>query len=150
MLFRSARDIKSNILNILYIDVKFPRAGVSHTARLPVSIEINMSTAIKTEFDFTLPRGYIDRDGTLHKQGKMRLATAMDEIAPMRDPRVRSNEAYLVIILLARVITRLGSIEIIDTGIIEELFTADLSYLQEFYRKINDVEEDGAAGTSGE
>lgn len=107
---------------------------------------------LQTEFEFTLPRGYIDRNGTLHRKGKMRLATAIDEIAPLRDPRVRANEAYLVIILLARVITQLGTVEVIDTGVVENLFSADLGYLQEFYRKINDLGEDegGEDETAGE
>lgn len=106
---------------------------------------------LQTEFEFTLPRGYVDPDGTLHKSGKMRLATAMDEIAPMRDPRVRANQAYLVIILLARVITQLGSVPHIDTGVVENLFSADLAYLQDFYRKINDLspEETGAGAGAG-
>jgi hypothetical protein len=109
---------------------------------------------LQTEFEFTLPRGYVDPDGTLHKKGTMRLATAMDEIAPMRDPRVRANQAYLVIILLARVITKLGSVDNIDTGIIENLFSADLAYLQDFYRRINelgtDEVPDGEATAPGE
>lgn len=108
---------------------------------------------LQTEFDFTLPRGYVDSDGTLHKKGKMRLATAMDEIAPMRDPRVRANQAYLVIILLARVISQLGSLEVIDTGVIENMFSADLAYLQDFYRRINELGTDEAgaeADTPGE
>jgi hypothetical protein len=75
----------------------------------------------------------------------MRLATAMDEIAPLRDPRVRANQAYLVIILLARVITQLGSVEIIDTGVIENLFSADLAYLQDFYRRINEMDPEAQA-----
>lgn len=95
--------------------------------------------ALQTEFDFTLPRGYVGSDGALHKKGRMRLATALDEIAPLRDPRVRANQAYLVIILLARVITKLGDIEVIDTGVVEGLFSADLAFLQDFYRKINDL-----------
>ena len=98
---------------------------------------------LQTEFEFTLPRGYVDPEGTLHKKGTMRLATAMDEIAPMRDPRVRANQAYLVIILLARVITKLGSIEVIDTGVVENMFSADLAYLQDFYRRINELGADG-------
>lgn len=93
---------------------------------------------LQTEFDFTLPRGYIDQHGQLHKQGRMRLATAMDEIAPLRDPRVRANQAYLVIILLSRVITKLGSIEVLDTSVVENLFSADLAYLQDLYRRINE------------
>ncbi len=98
---------------------------------------------LQTEFEFTLPRGYVDSEGTLHKKGTMRLATAMDEIAPMRDPRVRANQAYLVIILLARVVTKLGTIEVIDTGTIENMFSADLAYLQDFYRRINELGADG-------
>ena len=98
--------------------------------------------ALQTEFEFTLPRGYVDGEGNLHRQGVMRLATAMDEIAPMRDHRVQANQAYLVIILLARVITQLGSVEVIDTGVIENLFSADLAYLQDFYRKINEAPGD--------
>src|SRR3712207_1591696 len=94
---------------------------------------------LQTEYEFTLPRGYLAPDGRLHKRGRMRLATAMDEIAPLRDPRVRANQAYLVIILLARVITQLGDIEVIDTSLVENLFSADLAYLQDFYRKINEV-----------
>src|SRR5919206_1599899 len=97
--------------------------------------------AFKTEFPFTLPKGYIDSEGRLHKQGVMRLATAKDEIVPLQDYRVQSNRAYLVIILLSRVITRLGDIKYIDSDIIENLFSTDLAYLQEFYRRI---EEEGA------
>ena len=93
---------------------------------------------LQTEFEFTLPQGYVDSDGTLHKKGVMRLATAMDEIAPLNDMRVRNNQAYLVIILLSRVITQLGTVQNINPGVIENLFAADLAYLQEFYRRINE------------
>ena len=95
--------------------------------------------ALKTGFDSPLPRGYVDGEGTLHRHGVMRLATAMDEIAPMRDPRVRSNQAYLVVILLARVITKLGTLRDINTGVVESLFSADLAYLQDFYRRVNET-----------
>ncbi|HEU4322069.1 MAG TPA: phage tail assembly protein [Roseiflexaceae bacterium] len=94
---------------------------------------------IQTEFEFTLPRGYVDQQGAVHRDGVMRLATAMDEIAPMRDPRVRSNQAYLVVILLSRVVTRLGSLSTVNPGVIENLFSADLAYLQDFYRRINET-----------
>jgi len=94
--------------------------------------------ALQTEFEFTLPRGYVDGDGNVHKQGTMRLATAMDEITPLRDLRVKSNQAYLAVILLAKVITRLGSLKDINTGIVESLFSADFAYLQDFYRQINE------------
>jgi len=105
---------------------------------------------LQTEFDFTLPRGYVGSDGTLHKTGRMRLATAMDEIAPLRDPRVRANQAYLVIILLSRVITQLGTVDTINTDVVENLFSADLAFLQDFYRQINDPGDDAEAGAEGE
>jgi len=92
---------------------------------------------LQTEFEFNLPRGYVDKEGNLHRNGTMRLATAMDEISPLRDPRVNSNQAYLSIILLARVITRLGSLSEVNTGVIEKLFSADFAYLQDFYHRIN-------------
>ncbi len=95
---------------------------------------------LQTEFDFTLPKGYVDQDGNLHKEGTMRLATAMDEIEPLRDPRVRSNQAYLVIILLSRVIVGLGNLpdSQITTDVVENLFAPDLAYLQAFYRQIHE------------
>lgn len=96
---------------------------------------------LQTEYEFTLPVGYVDAEGTVHKNGRMRLATAMDEISPLRDPRVRANQAYVVIILLARVVTKLGSLDDVDTGVIEGLFSTDFAYLQDFYRKINEPPE---------
>jgi hypothetical protein len=99
----------------------------------------NHKHPLQTEFEFTLPKGYVDAEGTLHCVGTMRLATAMDEIAPLRDVRVKANEAYLSVVVLSRVITRLGKVSPTDinTNLIENLFTADLAYLQDFYRKIN-------------
>ena len=92
---------------------------------------------LQTEYTFTLPRGYVDPEGNLHREGTMRLATAYDEIAPLKDPRVLSNAGYLLVILLARVITRLGSVEHINPKVIENLFAADLAYLQDLYTRIN-------------
>jgi hypothetical protein len=92
----------------------------------------------QTEFEFTLPVGYADQDGTLHRQGVMRMATALDEIAPLRDARVRANQAYLAVILLSRVVVRLGTLPAINTGTIENLYVADLAYLQALYRQINE------------
>lgn len=92
---------------------------------------------LRTEFDFQLPLGYVDGDGALHREGVMRLATAADEILPLRDPRVRSNEAYLTVILLSRVITHLGSLERITPAVIEGLFAADLGFLQDLYNRVN-------------
>jgi hypothetical protein len=91
----------------------------------------------RTEYEFVLPRGYLDNVGTVHREGVMRLATAADEILPLKDPRVQGNPAYLVVILLSRVITQLGSLEVINPKVIEGLFAADLAYLQEFYNRIN-------------
>jgi hypothetical protein len=93
---------------------------------------------LQTQFEFTLPRGYVDSDGNVHNRGVMRLATAMDEIAPLRDVRVGANQAYLTVILLARVIVKLGSLPQVNTVVIENLFAADMAYLQAFYRQINE------------
>ncbi len=93
---------------------------------------------LQTEFPFTLPKGYVDAEGTLHREGLMRLATAYDEIAPLKDPRVQSNPGYLVMILLSRVISSLGTVEVINPKVIESLFAGDLAYLQALYRRIND------------
>ena len=94
---------------------------------------------VQTEFPFSLPRGYLDTDGVVHRQGAMRLATAQDEILPMKDPRVQTNPGYLVIILLSRVIVRLGDLTHINPKVIEGLFSADLAFLQDFYRRINET-----------
>jgi len=92
---------------------------------------------IQTEYQFTLPLGYQDEEGNLHREGIMRLATAFDEIGPIKDPRVQANEAYLIIILLSRVVTKLGSLGLVTPKVIEGLYAADLAYLQEFYNRIN-------------
>jgi hypothetical protein len=93
--------------------------------------------AVRTEFAFTLPVGYLDDEGTLHREGRMRLATARDEIMPLRDPRVRDNEAYLTVLLLARVITSLGAVRNLNASVIEGMFAADLAFLQDLYRHVN-------------
>jgi hypothetical protein len=92
----------------------------------------------QTEFPFSLPRGYVDPDGVVHRDGSMRLATAQDEILPMKDPRVQTNPGYLVIILLSRVISRLGTLTHMNPKVIEGLYSADLAFLQDFYRRINE------------
>ena|ERR1044072_6999498 len=109
----------------------------------------------RTEIDFELPKGYVDEAGTLHRRGVMRLATAADEILPLRDPRVQQNEAYLAVIVLARVIVRLGSLSEVHPGIIEGLYASDLAYLQRLYEQLNgddDVDShplNGASAGSG-
>jgi hypothetical protein len=93
---------------------------------------------LQTEFPFRLPMGFRDAEGTVHHEGVMRLATAYDEVAPMKDPRVKSNPGYLVIILLSRVITRLGDLTHVNPKVIEDLYSADLAFLQDLYRRINE------------
>lgn len=93
---------------------------------------------VQTEFTFTLPRGYVDAEGNVHREGAMRLSTALDEVAPMKDPRVQANPGYLAIILFSRVITRLGDLTHINPKVIEGMFSADLAFLQNFYRQINE------------
>ena len=93
--------------------------------------------ALQTEYTFTLPQGYVDDEGSLHNKGVMRLATAGDEILPLRDPRVQNNPSYLSVILLSRVITKLGTLTDINPGTIEGFFIEDLAFLQELYSRIN-------------
>ncbi|MBF9069838.1 hypothetical protein [Streptacidiphilus fuscans] len=92
---------------------------------------------LRTEFAFELPRGYVDEQGNVHREGVMRLATARDELIPLRDVRVQENPAYLSVVLLARVITRLGTVAHIHDGVVENMFASDLAFLQDFYRQIN-------------
>lgn len=99
-----------------------------------------MSVPFETQVEFELPRGYVDKNGEVHKHGVMRLANAADEIIPLNDPRVKMNPGYLSILLLERVITKLGKLKKVDAHIIESLFTADMAYLQDLYQKINSVE----------
>ncbi len=93
--------------------------------------------SLRTEFPFVLPRGYVDAAGTVHREGVMRLPTARDELVPLRDDRVRENPAYLTVVLLGRVITRLGTVTDVHAGTVEDLFAADLAFLQDLYRRIN-------------
>jgi hypothetical protein len=110
-----------------------------------------MSThpGFQTEIDFELPKGYVDDTGTLHRRGVMRLATAADEILPLRDPRVQQNDAYLAVIVLARVIVRLGSVQDIHPGIIEGLYASDLAFLQRLYEKFNGPDDPDPESSPG-
>lgn len=96
----------------------------------------------QTEFEFTLPKGYLDGEGNLHRTGSMRLARADDEIVPLNDPRVRANPAYATVLILARVITQLGALEGVSPAIVEKLFASDLSYLYDLYCTINGFDRD--------
>ncbi|GGZ28479.1 hypothetical protein ACWDE9_32360 [Streptomyces olivaceoviridis] len=110
------------------------------TASAPTGTEADGSgpaDTLRTEFPFELPRGYVDESGTVHRGGVMRLATARDELVPLRDDRVRENSAYLSVVLISRVIVRLGTIEDVHPGVVEDLFASDLAFLQDFYRRIN-------------
>ncbi|MEX0268694.1 hypothetical protein AB3R30_06110 [Leptolyngbyaceae cyanobacterium UHCC 1019] len=95
---------------------------------------------MQVDFEFELPKGYLDAEGNLHRKGVMRLSRAIDEIVPLRDPRVKSNPAYATVIILSRVITKLGALEEVSPIVVEGLFACDLSYLQKFYRQINELE----------
>jgi len=94
----------------------------------------------KVEFPFVLPTGYLDADGVLHREGTMRRATAADEIVPLKDPRVQSNTAYLIVLILSRVVTALGDVAMVTPKVIEGLFIEDMNYLQAFYKQINSSE----------
>jgi hypothetical protein len=102
---------------------------------------------LQTEFPFTLPLGFVDSDGGLHREGLMRRSTALDEIEPLRDPRVTQNDAYLSVILLSRVVTRLGSVPQITPHVIESLYASDLAYLQDLYNRVNAIEREHFAAT---
>ena len=95
---------------------------------------------LKTEYEFILPRGYVDKEGNLHREGVMRLANAKDEIVPLNDLRVQRNRAYLIIVLLSRVISRLGNLNEVNTGVVENLFASALRFLEEMYNRINEDE----------
>ncbi len=106
----------------------------------PSAVEVAQRVAgdaLQTEFRFELPRGFVDDSGQVHREGVMRLATARDEIMPLRDPRVRDNESYLTVLLLSRVITRLGSLAEVTPAVVEGLFASDLAFLQDLYRRVN-------------
>lgn len=105
------------------------------------------ASPLRTEFDFVLPRGYVDRAGQVHRDGVMRLATARDELVPLHDDRVRENPAYLSVVLLARVIERIGTITDIHAGIVESMFASDLAFLQDLYRRVNSEGHTRAAVT---
>lgn len=96
---------------------------------------------LMTEYEFTLPDGYVDKEGTLHRNGIMRLATAADEILPMKDPRVMQNPSYLTIAVLSRVITRLGNVSDVTTDVVEHLFARDLAFLNDMYQRLNGLED---------
>lgn len=114
-----------------------PGPAQGTTAEAPAPAAPSPEGALRTEFEFVLPRGYVDRAGQVHREGVMRLATARDELLPLHDDRVRENPAYLSVVLLARVIERLGTITDVHAGLVENLFASDLAFLQDLYRRVN-------------
>jgi hypothetical protein len=114
----------------------FPRSAPA-AAPAEAPVDPGPRHQLVTEFPFELPRGYVDESGTVHRDGVMRLSTARDELVPLRDVRVQENPAYLSVVLLGRVITRLGTLTMVHDGIVENMFASDLAFLQDFYRQIN-------------
>lgn len=102
-----------------------------------MTAEVEQATGLRTEYPFTLPRGYVDEHGRMHRDGIMRLATARDELTTQADQRVRANPAYLTVLLLERTVTTLGNLPAVDTFVVENLFASDLAFLQDLYRRIN-------------
>lgn len=113
------------------------RAGEQGSEQATAGTAERSREPLHTEFAFELPRGYVDDAGVVHREGIMRLATARDELVPLRDDRVRENPAYLTVVLLARVVTRIGTVTDVHAGVMENLFAADLAFLQDMYRRIN-------------
>ena len=123
------------------------RRGLTPVAEAGNSVAPEEPRALRTEFEFDLPRGYVDRAGTVHRHGVMRLATARDELVPLHDDRVRENPAYLTVVILGRVITRLGTLDEVHGGILENMFASDVAFLQDLYRRINQEGNTRAAVT---
>jgi hypothetical protein len=113
-------------------------------APAPVSAQEH---GLRTEFEFELPRGYVDEAGTVHRHGAMRLATARDELRPQIDLRVKENPAYLSVVLLSQVITRIGAITDVHAGVVERMYATDVAFLQDFYRRVNSEGHTRAAVT---
>ncbi|MFE1879838.1 hypothetical protein [Streptomyces diastatochromogenes] len=120
------------------------QAAAPPAAPAPASREDH---GLRTEFEFELPRGYVDEAGTVHRHGTMRLATARDELRPQIDLRVKENPAYLSVVLLSQVITRLGNITDVHAGIVERMYATDVAFLQDFYRRVNSEGHTRAAVT---
>jgi hypothetical protein len=111
--------------------------GKATVPTFPMDLSMAATGALRTEYPFVLPRGFVDEHGTVHREGAMRLSTARDEITTQVDPRVRQNPAYLTVLLLERTVVRLGSLPIVDALVIEGLFSSDLAFLQNLYRLVN-------------
>lgn len=116
-------------------------------AATPAGVPRREEQGLRTEFEFELPRGYVDDEGTVHRYGAMRLATARDELRPQIDLRVKENPAYLSVVLLSQVITRIGTITDVHAGVVERMYATDVAFLQDFYRRVNSEGHTRAAVT---
>ncbi|GAA2254370.1 hypothetical protein GCM10010145_23030 [Streptomyces ruber] len=138
-----------NLDEILQMTAPAP-AGTAEQAAQPASApppRQDQDHGLRTEFEFELPRGYVDETGTVHRHGAMRLATARDELRPQIDLRVKENPAYLSVVLLSQVITRIGSITDVHAGVVERMYATDVAFLQDFYRRVNSEGHTRAAVT---
>ncbi|MGW2746099.1 hypothetical protein [Streptomyces sp. NPDC001450] len=130
------------------LQVTAPAAAPEQVAAAPAAAPVPREDhGLRTEFEFELPRGYVDEAGTVHRHGAMRLATARDELRPQIDLRVKENPAYLSVVLLSQVITRLGNITDVHAGIVERMYATDVAFLQDFYRRVNSEGHTRAAVT---
>ncbi|MEV1024959.1 hypothetical protein [Streptomyces sp. NPDC050264] len=138
-----------NLEEILQATAPAADAGAAETAPRPPAAApaSHQDHGLRTEFDFELPRGYVDEAGTVHRHGAMRLATARDELRPQIDLRVKENPAYLSVVLLSQVITRIGTITDVHAGIVERMYATDVAFLQDFYRRVNSEGHTRAAVT---
>ncbi|WP_234433327.1 hypothetical protein [Streptomyces sp. NRRL WC-3549] len=122
-------------------------AEESAPAPAPAPVQAQNRQELRDEFEFELPRGYVDDEGTVHRRGTMRLATARDELRPQIDLRVKENPAYLSVVLLSQVITQLGTVTDVHAGVVERMYATDVAFLQDFYRRINSEGHTHAAVT---
>ncbi|MFD5657321.1 hypothetical protein [Streptomyces hirsutus] len=135
-----------NLEEILQVTTPVP-VPVPEQVAAPPAPAPREGHGLRTEFEFELPRGYVDEAGTVHRHGAMRLATARDELRPQIDLRVKENPAYLSVVLLSQVITRIGSITDVHTGVVERMYATDVAFLQDFYRRVNSEGHTRAAVT---
>ncbi|MFG3013901.1 hypothetical protein ACGFZB_26415 [Streptomyces cinerochromogenes] len=136
-----------NLDEILQATAPAPAAEQTAAPPAPAAPPPREDHGLRTEFEFELPRGYVDEAGTVHRHGAMRLATARDELRPQIDLRVKENPAYLSVVLLSQVITRIGSITDVHAGIVERMYATDVAFLQDFYRRVNSEGHTRAAVT---
>ncbi|MEU4895065.1 hypothetical protein AB0B12_20660 [Streptomyces sp. NPDC044780] len=130
------------------LQVTAPAPAPEQTAAAPATPATSGEDhGLRTEFAFELPRGYVDETGAVHRHGTMRLATARDELRPQIDLRVKENPAYLSVVLLSQVITRLGTLTDVHAGIVERMYATDVAFLQDFYRRVNSEGHTRAAVT---